>query len=102
MYAAHRIPIGTPSKIAPRVPANDVRIKGRIPYFGSEEVGDQTFPDINLKNPISLIAGKPDTVKNTVMIITKATERKPYSVKISRTIFSNKCFFFISFYRALL
>jgi len=58
-YTAVRNPIGTPIMMAPAVPYILVRINGRIPYDGVDAVDAHFFPNRNLNNPISLIAGIP-------------------------------------------
>ena len=58
-YTAVRNPIGTPIMMAPAVPYILVRINGRIPYDGVDAVDAHFFPNKNLNNPISLIAGIP-------------------------------------------
>ena len=60
---AVRNPTGTPSRIAPHVPYTLVRMKGRMPYFGSEAVEAHSMPNRNFPRPIFVMAGRPDRIR---------------------------------------
>ena len=40
-----------------------VKINGSMPYCGVDAVDAQVLPNINLKNPILSIAGKPEIIR---------------------------------------
>ena len=56
-------PTGTAKTVAAAVPYTLVKINGKMPKAGSCAVEAHFLPNRKLINPISLIAGIPDTIK---------------------------------------
>ena len=63
IYIDDNNPTGTAKTVAAAVPYTLVKINGKMPKAGSCAVEAHFLPNRKLINPISLIAGIPDTIK---------------------------------------
>ena len=72
-------PTGTPMRMAPPVPATEVRMKGRMPNWSCRAA--QVSPRRKSATPISSMAGRPETTRYTLMNSTQATAKKPHRKK---------------------
>ena len=81
-------PIGTPIRIARKVPTMEVRITNSIPKLGDAAAGCHTVPNRISSSPTLNSAGVPLISMYSVMDATANTAKKPQAVKMPCAAFS--------------